>query len=217
MNNIAKQPAARRGMMGALMALGASGLASAAQAFSPTALATGSDKAKPSLEEQTRLRLRAQRTPNVRLVDQDGRELRFYDDVAKGRRVLVNVMYTICSGVCTPATRNLIEARKLLAEDGKDLNFVSISLTPLTDTPEALRAYKKQHGIGDDWTFLTGKVEEVEKLQRAMGFITDKDGDDLLSHSALARLADDRFMRWTHVNTLLSPRSIARMIRFENV
>jgi len=50
-----------------------------------------------------------------------------------------------------------------------------------------------------------------------MGFITDKDGDDLLSHSAMARLADDRFMRWTHVNTLLAPRSIARMIRFENV
>lgn len=217
MSNIAEQPAARRGLMGALMALGASGLAQATQALSPAALAVASDKPRMTLEQQTRLRLREQRMPNVRLVNQDGRELRFYDDVAKGRRVLVNVMYTICSGVCTPATRNLIEARKLLAEDGKDLHFVSMSLTPLTDTPEALRDYKKQHGIGSDWTFLTGKVEEVEKLQRAMGFITDRDSDDLLSHSAMARLLDDRHMRWTHVNTLLAPRSIARMIRFENV
>jgi protein SCO1/2 len=219
MRNMANEPAARRGMMGRLMAMGASSLAQAAQALSPVAAlaAAGTEQPKLTLEQQTRLRLREQRTPNVRLVDQDGREVRFYDDVVKGRRVLVNVKYTICSGVCTPATSNLIEARKLLADEAKDLQFVSISLTPLTDTPEALRNYKQQHGLGADWTFLTGEVEEVEKLQRAMGFITDKDGDDLLSHSAMARLADDRFMRWTHVNTLLSPRSIARMIRFENV
>jgi len=70
MSNIAKQPAARRGMMGALMAMGASSLAQAAQALSPVAAlaGAGTDKPKLTLEQQTRLRLREQRTPNVRLL-----------------------------------------------------------------------------------------------------------------------------------------------------
>ena len=217
MNTIANQTVVRRGLISALLGLGAAGLATAAQSL-------GSGQPTPTTanrvwgtEAQARQKLREQRTPNVALVDQDGRSLRFYDDVMKDKRVIVNVMYSVCSNTCTPSIRNLIEARQLLGNEASDLQFVSISLTPLTDTPEALRAFKKQHGIGSDWTFLTGKPEPVEKLQRAMGFISNREEDDLLSHSAMARLCDERFVRWSHVNTLLSPRSIARMIRFENV
>ena len=97
------------------------------------------------------------------------------------------------------------------------LQFVSMTLTPRSDTPEALRAYKKLHGIPADCIFLTGTLDNVEKAQRALGFISNDDTDGLLSHSAMARLCDERHLRWSHVNTMLSPRSIARMIRFELV
>ena len=217
MNTIANQTAVRRGLMGALLGLGATGLAAATQGLGSAQTTTNTATRVWGTEAQARQKLRDQRTPNVALVDQDGRSLRFYDDVMKDKRVIVNVMYSVCSNNCTPSTRNLIEARRLLGDEARDLQFVSISLTPLTDTPEALRAFKKQHGIGKDWTFLTGKPEQVERLQRGMGFISDREGDDLLSHSAMARLCDERFVRWSHVNTLLPPRSIARMIRFENV
>jgi protein SCO1 len=157
------------------------------------------------------------RAPNVQLLDHNGRSLRFYDDVLKGRKVLLNVMYTVCSNICSPATRNLLEARTLLGGAAKDLHFVSMSLTPLNDTPQALREYKKLHGLDERWTFLTGKPEQVEKVQRALGFLSDNEPGDLLGHSALAMLCDERQLRWSHVNTLLGPRSIARMIRFELV
>jgi protein SCO1 len=202
---------ARRGLMGALLALGGAGMVSA----------TGSSQraytAPRTPEEQAAARLRQRRSPNVALLDQDGRSLRFYDDVIKGHKVLLNVMYTVCSNVCTPAMRNLMEARRLLGSEAKDLRFVSISLTPLTDTPDALRAYRKQYGVDQDWTFLTGSVANVERVQRALGFLSADTSDDLLSHSAMARLCDERHLRWTHVNTLLAPRSIARMVRFESV
>jgi protein SCO1 len=217
MTQSANQPAVRRGLMTALLALGASDLSSANSGPGAGPVSTDAGNRVWGTEAQARKRLREQRTPNVPLVDQDGRSLRFYDDVMKDRRVLISVMYSVCSNTCTPSTRNLIETRRLLGDEARDLHFVSLSLTPLSDTPEALRAYKKQFDIGADWTFLTGKPEPVEKLLRAMGFLSDKDGDDLLSHSAMARLCDERFVRWSHVNTLLSPRSIARMIRFENV
>jgi protein SCO1 len=198
--------ATRRGLVGALLAAGA---ASPAGAQSP--LRTPA----PAPAEDSRTRLREMRTPNVPLVDQDGRTLNFYDDVMKNRKVLVNVMYTVCSNVCTPATHHLIEARRLLGDEARDLHFVSLSLTPREDTPQALREYKKLHGIDSEWTFLTGKLEPMERVQRALGFLGNRDTDDLLSHSAMARLCDERNLRWSHVNTLLSPRSIARMIRFE--
>ncbi len=214
MHSNSNTPLARRGLMGALLAAGAAGLAST------TGIAPPSASVPRTPEAQTRESLRQRRTPNVALLDQDGRLLRFYDDVMKDRKVLINVMYSVCSNVCPPATRNLIEARRLLGDDAKGLRFVSMSLTPLSDTPDALRAYKQQHGIGADWTFLTGTPRNMERVQRALGLIGSDDNgdtDDLLSHSAMAKLCDERNLRWSHVNTLLSPRSIARMIRFETV
>ena len=204
-------PVARRSLMGALLAAGAASLAST------TGVAQPSVALPRSPEEQFLARLRQRRSPNVALLDHNGRSVRFYDDVMKGRKVLLNVMYSVCSNVCTPATRNLIEARRLLGNEADSLQFVSMTLTPLSDTPEALRAYKKLHGIPADWTFLTGTLDNVEKAQRALGFISNDDTDGLLSHSAMARLCDERHLRWSHVNTMLSPRSIARMIRFELV
>lgn len=173
--------------------------------------------AKLAAIEQSRQWLQQRRAPNVLLQDHNGRSLRFYDDVLKDRTVLLNVMYTVCSNICSPATRNLLEARKLLGSAAKKLHFVSMSLTPLDDSPAALREYKRLHGLDENWTFLTGTPAQVERAQRALGFLGDRSEDDLLSHSALAMLCDERHLRWSHVNTLLSPRSIARMIRFEMV
>lgn len=200
---------ARRRLFSAMLAGGAAGLA--------TATGAGASQPTPTPTEVSRQRLRQKRSPNELLLDHNGRSVRFYDDVLKDRKVVINVMYTVCSNICTPNTRNLMEARRLLGAEGKDLHFVSMSLTPLSDPPEALRAYKKMHGIGEDWTFLTGKLKHVERVQRAMGFISPRDTDDLLSHSGMARLCDERNLRWTHLNTMLSGSAIARMIRFEMV
>jgi protein SCO1/2 len=204
MNPIRTTQLARRGLMGSLLALGTAGLSSAAG----PALRAPDVPATP--QEQARARLRQRRAPNVELLDQDGRTVRFHDDVILGRTVLLNVMYTVCSNICTPAMRNLIEARRLLGDEAKGIRFVSMSLTPLSDTPEALRAYRKQHGLGTP--------ANVERVQRALGFIgADGGDDDLLSHSAMARLCDERHARWGHINTMLHARSIARMVRFELV
>lgn len=206
-----QQPSTRRGLFTALTAVGATASARAADQAATAAF----DPVRDQLAARERLRLR--RLPNVVLQNDQGKTVRFYDDVMKDRQVVLNVMYTVCSNICTPATRNLMEARKLLGTQARDLHFVSMSLTPLTDTPEALRAYKKLNGIEGRWTFLTGKPEQVEQVQKALGFLTDKPEDDLLSHSSQAVVCDERNLRWSHANTLTSGRAIARMIRFELV
>lgn len=173
--------------------------------------------ATPARAEDPRERLRRKRLHNLPLLTQDGRTVRFYDDVVKDRKVVISVMYTGCSNICTPATRNLMEARERLGDFGRDIHFVSISLTPLTDTPAELRAYKKAHGIGADWTFLTGKPAHVEQVTRGLGLLSEDPADDLLSHSGSAVIADEKLLKWGHGSTLTGGRALARMIRFELV
>lgn len=170
---------------------------------------------KKGSPDSDREQVRRQRLPNETLLDQNGRSVRFYDDVMKNQRVIVNVMYTVCSNTCTPSMRNLIEARGLLGDYAKGVKFVSITLTPETDSPEALREYRKTNGVPADWIFLTGKPQPVQRVQRALGFISDREDEDLYTHSSIARYCDEPLIKWTHVNTLLSPRTIARMLRFE--
>ena len=37
--------------------------------------------------------------PNVELITQDGKKVRFYDDVLKGRQVAINAIFTTCKDV----------------------------------------------------------------------------------------------------------------------
>lgn len=155
--------------------------------------------------------------PNVPLQTHSGRTVRFYDDLVKNRKVVFNVMYTICSNICTPATQNIRAASELLGSFAHDINFYSLSLTPLDDDPAALRAYKKLHDLPAHWTFLTGKPEHVEAVRRGLGFQErDPAADlDLSNHSGMLRIGNEATVSWGHASALNPARSIARMIRFE--
>jgi len=37
--------------------------------------------------------------PNVELTTSDGRKVRFFDDLVRGKKVLINFMYTQCDGI----------------------------------------------------------------------------------------------------------------------
>ena len=74
---------------------------------------------------------------NVEVKTQDGRTLRFYDDLMKGKILLVNFFFTECDGICPRMTQNLVGVQKLLAPRvGKDIFMYSIRLEPEHDTPE---------------------------------------------------------------------------------
>jgi protein SCO1/2 len=73
---------------------------------------------------------------DVQLVDQDGRTLRFYSDMLKGKTVVINAFFTTCTSVCPPMSRNLELLQQALGDRvGRDVFIVSISVDPLTDTP----------------------------------------------------------------------------------
>src|SRR5258706_12629219 len=109
--------------------------------------------------------IRQRNLPNVVLTTHEGEQVRFYDDLVKGRFVTINMMYTTCKATCPLTTANLVRVQKLLGDRvGRDLFMYSITLDPEQDTPKVLNEYAKTFGVGPGWKFLTGNADDVERL-----------------------------------------------------
>src|SRR5689334_8195835 len=69
--------------------------------------------------------------PNVVLTNQDGAKLHFYDDIIKGKIVVIDLIYTHCVDACPLETARLAQVQKMLGDRvGKDIFFYSISIDP---------------------------------------------------------------------------------------
>jgi protein SCO1/2 len=154
--------------------------------------------------------------PNVVLKTQDNRDVRFYDDLIKGKTVVINLMYTRCDGkLCTLGTANLAKLQKELGDRlGRDVFMYSITLDPEHDTPEVLKKYATDHGAKPGWTFLTGKAEDIEKLRRKLGlFSSDPMVDaDRTQHSGMIRIGNEPFNKWSSISILAKPERMIQMI-----
>jgi protein SCO1/2 len=114
---------------------------------------------------------------DVELIDQDGKKVRFYSDVLKGKTVVVNAFFTSCTSVCPPMNRNMQKIQEALGDRvGRDVFFVSITVDPAVDTPERLKEYAKNFHAGPGWIFLTGKKENLDWALYKLGqYVENKD------------------------------------------
>lgn len=102
------------------------------------------------------------------LVDQDGRRV---VPLRLARRiVLVNFVYTGCSTACPVQTRALADLQSRLPQDLRArVHLLSVSIDPLNDTPQALKAFATRMGADlSGWTFATGRPEDVHRLSEAL-------------------------------------------------
>lgn len=158
---------------------------------------------------------RAAYFPNVEFVDQFGRRLRFYDDIIRGRLVVINMMYTVCSGICPGNTANLLSVQHQLgARVGRDIHMVSISLQPEMDSPAALKSYAEKYGIGPGWTFLGGTRANMELVRRRLGFYDSDPVEDakLSRHTGMVSIGNERIDRWCMMPALTVSRQIVKTI-----
>ena len=153
---------------------------------------------------------------NVEVKTQDGRTLRFYDDVLKGKVVLINFFFTDCDAVCPLMTENLTRVQELLGDRvGKDIFMVSISLEPEHDTPEVLAAYAKTYGVGPGWLFLTGKKTDIDLLRHRLGFVDSDPVEDAdpEQHIGTVRITNEPMHRWAMSPALVNPPALVRTVK----
>ena len=155
------------------------------------------------------------RLSNLRLKDQHGAEVRFYDDLVRGRTVLVNLMFSGCGDVCPANSAALARLHDLLGgRMGRDIFILSLSIDPYGDTPERLHQYWQAFGARPGWHFLTGEPGVVERLRRDLGlYDLDPDIDaDPTQHSGLLTIGNDRTDRWAALPVLMEPKLLAQTV-----
>ena len=153
---------------------------------------------------------------NVSVRTHDGRTLRFYDDVMRGKVLLINFFYTGCDAICPLMTANLARVQQLLGSRvGKDIFMVSISLRPEYDTPDVLAAYARSHAAGPGWLFLTGKKDDIELLRHRLGFVDSNpvQDADLEQHIGTVRIANEPLHRWSMSPALLEPTALVSAVK----
>lgn len=150
--------------------------------------------------------------PDPVLIDQDGNKHRFYSDLVKGNLVLMNSIYTTCEGTCPMQTAIFSLVRKLLGDRlGREIQMISVSLDPATDTPERLKKFAEQHGgASEGWTFLTGSRKDVARVLKAMDLYSANPEE----HTPIAAVGNEPGGVWLKVINLNSPVELVSRLDF---
>ena len=151
--------------------------------------------------------------PNVVLTTQDGTKVHFYDDVLKGKIVVIDLIYTHCVDACPLETARLAQVQKLLGDRvGKDVFFYSISIDPNRDTPKVLKAYAEKYHVGAGWTFLTGKKSDIDLISKKLGLYSDPDPNNPDGHTPSVLVGNEPSGQWIRNSATDNARFLANMI-----
>ena len=151
--------------------------------------------------------------PNVILTTQDGTKVRFYDDVLKGKSVVIDLIYTHCVDACPLETARLVQVQKILGDRvGKDIFFYSISIDPTHDTPKVLKEYARKYHIGPGWTFLTGKKADIDLISKKLGLYSEPDPNDRDGHVPSVLIGNEPGGQWLRNSATDNPQFMANMI-----
>jgi protein SCO1/2 len=152
---------------------------------------------------------------NAVLTNHDGKQFKFYDDLVKGKIVLVNMMYAKCDGICPAVTSNLKKVYAgLKGRVGVDTFMYSITLRPEQDSPAAMRHFAQMHRANlPGWHFLTGDPDEIETIRFRL-FRWDHPGLDnnIDQHTGMLYVFNDNLSRNCKTPAMSSVRSILETV-----
>jgi len=110
-----------------------------------------------------------------------------------GKYVLMFFGYTFCPDFCPNTLTTFSNVKEMLGEDAKRVKPIFVTVDPLRDTPQNLKAYLAH--FNGDFDGLTGNVEQIERIKKKFRIygvksqeaIGDKE-DYLMDHSTISYL-----------------------------
>lgn len=146
--------------------------------------------------------------PNVPLTTSEGKSVRFFDDLIKDKIVAINFIYTTCPDTCPLETAQLVRVQNIMGDRvGKDVFFYSITIDPEYDTSEVLEEYRQRFGA--EWTFLTGKQEDIRQIRRKLGLYIEEIQDGTNNHNVSMIIGNQSTGRWMKRSPFENPYVLA--------
>lgn len=148
------------------------------------------------------------RIPDATVQDQNGKSLKFYSDLVKGRVVAVNFVFTTCTAICPSLTATFRRVQQQLQQDSVNAQLISISVDPTVDTPERLHAFAEKFKAESGWTFVTGDSSEIDLILKEFGVAVANKNE----HTPMILIGNDEAGYWTRTYGLSSPAAIVKLI-----
>jgi protein SCO1 len=146
--------------------------------------------------------------PDIPVRDQNGRRLKFYTDLVKDKTVAINFIFTTCTTICPSLTATFRRVQEELAARAPDVQLISISVDPTTDTPERLRDFATRFNAGPGWTFVTGDKADIDSLLVGLGAATASASD----HTPTILVSNDVTGFRTRAYGLSSPAALVNVV-----
>lgn len=110
------------------------------------------------------------------------------------KAVVMTFIFSRCPvpSFCPAMSMNFAKLQEAMRKDpllaGK-VQLISVSIDPEYDTPEILKRYAEHFAIDtSDWSFVTGKPEDVAKLTAAFSVFIDKSVEGAMDHTLTTAL-----------------------------
>jgi protein SCO1/2 len=143
------------------------------------------------------------------LLDQDGEELMFVSDVIGDNIVVMDFVYTTCTTICPVLSALFTQVQGKLGDAvGDEVRLVSMSVDPVRDTPQRLKAYSAKHRAGDGWLWLTGSKGEVDDVLLGLGAYTSNFED----HPSMVLIGDGRTGEWKRLFGFPNPDRVVQIV-----
>lgn len=122
-----------------------------------------------------------------------------------GKMLAINFIFTSCRDACPKLTQHMkvLEyafRRTPMKRNDTTVQFISITVDPVTDSAATLRAYAKAKGVDENhWWFITGDKRQIYNWARSQLHLSvpagDGGADDFIHSNQIVILDRERYIR----------------------
>ena len=145
--------------------------------------------------------------PDTQVLDQFGKEL-IFSDLVKDKVVAINFVFTTCTAICPSLTATFRRVQQEAAARGLQVQLISVSVDPTTDTPERLKDFAAKFKAEPGWTFVTGEKTRIDAVLQALGASVNNRND----HTPMILIGNAASNYWTRAYGLSSPKMIVDLL-----
>jgi len=145
--------------------------------------------------------------PPVVLRNRQGAPVALDDLLAQERPVVLQFIFTSCATICPVLSAGMAQAKEQVLVTAPDTRFLSISIDPSFDTPRRLKAYAERFDAGAEWTFLTGKPEDIREV--IVAFDALYEAGNKMYHRPYTYLRARNASKWLRLDGLVGAQALA--------
>ena len=146
--------------------------------------------------------------PDISIVSSDGVQGSLREQL-RGRVTAVQLMFTKCRSICPIEAATFVRTQEALAGFAAgDIQLLSLSIDPLTDTPDVLKAWLAGLGARPGWIAASPAKPDLARAQRFFDTVSSL-GEE---HSTAMSLMNRAGLLVWRTDELPAPREVANLL-----